>query len=72
MTESEDYVTVLEKVSPAHQESLDCENIPDPMEGEQTWPTEEELAEGRTLIDYEIGSLAVYDWLHKRDWFSCC
>ncbi|KAL4223073.1 ribosome biogenesis protein tsr1 [Mactra antiquata] len=26
-------------------ESLDSEVIPDPMEGEQTWPTEEELAE---------------------------
>lgn len=25
------------------QESLESENIPDPMEGEQTWPTEEEL-----------------------------
>lgn len=27
------------------KESLQSENIPDPMEGEQTWPTEEELAE---------------------------
>jgi hypothetical protein len=27
------------------KESLKSENIPDPMEGEQTWPTEEELAE---------------------------
>lgn len=27
------------------QESLQNENIPDPMDAEQTWPTEEELAE---------------------------
>ena len=35
-----------EKANPSQQESLDSEVIPDPMEGEQTWPTEEELAEG--------------------------
>jgi hypothetical protein len=46
MEESEEYVNVLDKVVPSQQESLECENIPDPMEGEQTWPTEEELAEG--------------------------
>lgn len=27
------------------KESLQSENIPDPMECEQTWPTEEELVE---------------------------
>jgi pre-rRNA-processing protein TSR1 len=27
------------------KESLQSENIPDPMESEQTWPTEEELVE---------------------------
>ena len=26
---------------PNVQESLQCENIPDPLAGEQTWPTEE-------------------------------
>jgi len=39
-------VRVLEKANPLHQESLESEVIPDPMEGEQTWPTEEELTEG--------------------------
>ncbi|XP_014206056.1 pre-rRNA-processing protein TSR1 homolog [Copidosoma floridanum] len=29
------------------QESLESENIPDPMDAEQTWPTEEELAEAK-------------------------
>ncbi|XP_011494664.1 PREDICTED: pre-rRNA-processing protein TSR1 homolog [Ceratosolen solmsi marchali] len=29
---------------PSKQESLMSENIPDPMDAEQTWPTEEELA----------------------------
>ncbi|KAK7868139.1 hypothetical protein R5R35_003016 [Gryllus longicercus] len=36
---------LLERVDPNRQESLVSENIPDPMEGEQTWPTEEELKE---------------------------
>lgn len=27
------------------KESLESENIPDPMDAEQTWPTEEEIAE---------------------------
>ena len=36
---------LLEKADPARQETLQREVIPDPMEGEQTWPTEEELAE---------------------------
>ena len=26
------------------RQELDCENVPDGMDGEQTWPTEEELA----------------------------
>ncbi|XP_033744471.1 pre-rRNA-processing protein TSR1 homolog isoform X2 [Pecten maximus] len=38
-------VRVLEKADPRHQESLQSEVIPDPMEGEQTWPTDAELAE---------------------------
>ena len=50
MEESEEYVNVLDKVVPSQQESLECENIPDPMEGEQTWPTEEELAEAETDV----------------------
>ena len=32
------------KPDPMKQESLERENAPDPMEGEQTWPTPEELA----------------------------
>ena len=34
------------------QTSLDSEAVPDPMEGEQTWPDEQELqeAEGETMI----------------------
>jgi len=27
------------------QENLVCENIPDPMDAEQTWPTDEEMKE---------------------------
>ncbi|KPJ18350.1 Pre-rRNA-processing protein TSR1-like [Papilio machaon] len=35
--------TVLQVADPAKQESLISENIPDPMDAEQTWPTEEEI-----------------------------
>lgn len=35
--------TVLQRADPAKQESLDCENQLDPMDAEQTWPTEEEI-----------------------------
>ena len=31
----------------ATQVSLESEVVPDPMEGEQTWPTEEELREAK-------------------------
>ncbi|XP_064632502.1 pre-rRNA-processing protein TSR1 homolog [Lineus longissimus] len=41
----ESSIRVLERADRGQQESLQCEVIPDPMEGEQTWPTEEELAE---------------------------
>ena len=34
---------VVAKADSDRQE-LDCENVPDCMDGEQTWPTEEELA----------------------------
>ncbi|XP_017880075.1 pre-rRNA-processing protein TSR1 homolog [Ceratina calcarata] len=38
-------IRVLERADPNKQESLESENVPDPMDAEQTWPTEEELAE---------------------------
>ncbi|PSN38440.1 Pre-rRNA-processing protein TSR1 [Blattella germanica] len=40
-----DQVNILEKADTTKQESLQSENIPDPMDAEQTWPTAEELAE---------------------------
>jgi len=36
---------VLATAEPNRQEDLQAENVPDPLEGEQTWPTEEELDE---------------------------
>ncbi|XP_018570304.1 pre-rRNA-processing protein TSR1 homolog [Anoplophora glabripennis] len=36
-------VRVLERCDSTKQESLDSENIPDPMDAEQTWPTNEEI-----------------------------
>lgn len=32
---------LLEAADPARRESLQRENVPDPLAGEQTWPTEE-------------------------------
>ena len=59
----EEDIKTLGKADPSQQESLDSEAIPDPMEGEQTWPTEEELAEaeGKHLtyckrIQYIVGT----------------
>uniref|UniRef100_G1S5U2 Pre-rRNA-processing protein TSR1 homolog n=1 Tax=Nomascus leucogenys TaxID=61853 RepID=G1S5U2_NOMLE len=43
----EEGLKVLMKADPDRQESLQAEVIPDPMEGEQTWPTEEELSEAK-------------------------
>lgn len=36
-------VRILEKCDVAKQDSLDSENVPDPMDAEQTWPTNEEI-----------------------------
>lgn len=36
-------VRVLARPDPQKQESLISENVPDPMDAEQTWPTEEEI-----------------------------
>jgi pre-rRNA-processing protein TSR1 len=42
-----------------NRESLVSENIPDMMENEQTWPTEEELAEGDARIQNILGDMDV-------------
>ncbi len=49
MEESE--TRVLEVADPHKQTSLQAENELDPMEGEQTWPTEEELAQAQGTVD---------------------
>lgn len=41
--DSDENVKILEKFDLAKQESLDIENVPDPMDAEQTWPTQEEI-----------------------------
>lgn len=45
----EEDVKILQKADPAYQETLVCEVVPDPMEGEQTWPTDEEIKEAGKL-----------------------
>ena len=64
-------IKILHKPDPAFQETLISEVIPDPMEGEQTWPTEEELREAGYLIIYYYmvqitsGDIVRYDWLRR-------
>ena len=41
----EEDIKILQKADPAFQETLVSEVVPDPMEGEQTWPTDEEINE---------------------------
>ncbi|NWX97881.1 TSR1 protein, partial [Nothoprocta ornata] len=48
--EMEEDVKVLMKADASKQESLQSEVIPDPMEGEQTWPTDEELQEAEAAL----------------------
>lgn len=50
VTDMEEDIKVLMKADPEKQESLQTEVIPDPMEGEQTWPTEEELREANDFL----------------------
>lgn len=47
-------IRILERCDPAKQESLDSENIPDPMDAEQTWPTQEdyEMAEKERQVGF--------------------
>ena len=56
----EEDIKLLARADPAFQESLQSEVEPDPMEGEQTWPTDEELreAEGGILKDFILSTLA--------------
>ncbi|XP_072326117.1 pre-rRNA-processing protein TSR1 homolog [Scyliorhinus torazame] len=48
--EMEEDLKVLMKADPRKQESLEAEVVPDPMEGEQTWPTDEELQEAEDAM----------------------
>lgn len=42
---AEEEPALLAEADPNRQEDLTAENAPNPLEGEQTWPTEDELAE---------------------------
>lgn len=58
----EEVIKVLMKADPRRQESLQSEVIPDPMEGEQTWPTEEELKEAEGQCWQYFSSLSLDYW----------
>ncbi|MEE6469163.1 hypothetical protein FKM82_008521 [Ascaphus truei] len=49
-SEMDEDVKVLMRANTTVQESLQSEVVPDPMEGEQTWPTEEELKEAEDAL----------------------
>ena len=55
---------VLMKADPSHRESLQAEAEVDPMDGEQTWPTESELleAEGAETECIICSTLRLYNW----------
>ncbi|OAD58581.1 Pre-rRNA-processing protein TSR1 like protein [Eufriesea mexicana] len=52
--DDEPTIRVLEHADSKKQESLESENIPDPMDAEQTWPTEEELAQAKSTQKRKI------------------
>ncbi|XP_054858050.1 pre-rRNA-processing protein TSR1 homolog [Eublepharis macularius] len=52
VVEMEEGVRVLMRADPSKQESLQSEIVPDPMEGEQTWPTMEELNEAAESLKH--------------------
>lgn len=57
----EEDIKILQKADPAYQETLVCEVVLDPMEGEQTWPTDEEIKEaGKLLILYSWQRTSVF------------
>lgn len=47
---SSNEVKVLEMANPTLQVSLISENTPDPMDAEQTWPNEEEIAKSQAEV----------------------
>lgn len=56
------FVKILEKADPSKQESLISENVPDPMDAEQTWPTNEEIemAEKEQKVGIYLFILYIY------------
>lgn len=62
--EDEAPVRVLMKADPSTRESLQAEAEVDPMEGEQTWPTESELLEAEGA-DAETSAASLLE--HKRN-----
>ncbi|XP_044750830.1 pre-rRNA-processing protein TSR1 homolog [Coccinella septempunctata] len=64
-------LTVLERCDPSKQESLESEIIPEPMDAEQTWPTEEEIrmAEEEQKINKEKKLNGPRGWSdYQRAW----
>ncbi|CAH3023579.1 unnamed protein product [Porites evermanni] len=49
-TAMDEDLKLLARADPAHQESLQSEVEPDPMEGEQTWPTDDELRQAEDAL----------------------
>jgi hypothetical protein len=56
-------IKLISVCDPANQTELLRENVPDSMDAEQTWPTEEEIAHSRTgnffVCIYDDGTLEI-------------
>ena len=61
-------VKLMERADPLKQESLQAEVVPDPMEGEQTWPTEEELAEAASNAKQVVRRVPKGTSVYQASW----
>lgn len=59
-TDEKSVTRLLEKCDPSKQESLESENVPDPMDAEQTWPTEEEMQTSEGEKVFAVFSLILF------------
>ncbi|KAL1139180.1 hypothetical protein AAG570_009239 [Ranatra chinensis] len=60
--QDQDSFRLLEVADPTKQESLERENIPDPMDAEQTWPTDEEIATAEEDRKSKKGKIVPHGW----------
>lgn len=55
-------VSVLQKADPFKQDSLMSENVPNPMDAEQTWPTDQEIEQSNLEVRISARPLRLYKY----------